>query len=135
MLRIRAMTQADLAAGMRLKEQAGWNQIEADWRRLLVLGSEGCYVAEWDQVVVATTCTTVFEKIGWISMVLVDVAHRGRGIATQLMQHAIGHLEHEGVKTVRLDATPLGRPVYEKLGFVAEYELARWEGTHSSEGE
>ena len=31
-------------------------------------------------------------------------------------------------RTVRLDATPLGRPVYEKLGFVGEYEVARWEG-------
>jgi hypothetical protein len=28
------MTAADIAFGMRLKEQAGWNQVPADWRRL-----------------------------------------------------------------------------------------------------
>jgi len=27
---------------------------------------------------------------------------------------------------MRLDATPQGRPVYEKLGFVDEYEIERW---------
>jgi hypothetical protein len=32
------------------------------------------------------------------------------------------------VSRVRLDATPLGRPIYEKLGFTAEYELARFGG-------
>ncbi len=30
--------------------------------------------------------------------------------------------------SVRLDATALGKPLYEKLGFVVEYELARYEG-------
>ena len=31
-LRIRALTAADIPLGMRLKAQAGWNQLEADWR-------------------------------------------------------------------------------------------------------
>ena len=31
--------------------------------------------------------------------------------------------------TIRLDATPLGRPVYTKLGFVDEYEVTRYGGT------
>jgi len=33
------------------------------------------------------------------------------------------------VPTIRLDATPLGRPVYAKLGFVDEYEVTRYGGT------
>ena len=31
------MTKADIPAGMALKARAGWNQSEADWRRLLAL--------------------------------------------------------------------------------------------------
>ena len=30
--------------------------------------------------------------------------------------------------TIRLDATALGRPIYEKLRFAPDYELARFEG-------
>jgi GNAT superfamily N-acetyltransferase len=128
-LSIRAMTPLDLALGLRLKAQAGWNQTEADWRRVLELEPSGCFVAEWDGTPVGTTATCVFGHIAWVSMVLVDEAWRGRGIGTALLQHALAWLDERGVKSIRLDATPLGRPVYEKLGFVAEHTLARYAGT------
>ena len=131
MIAIRLMTAADIPLGMHLKDQAGWNQTEADWRRLLALDPEGCFVAELDGRAVGTTATTLFGPVGWISMVLVDASVRRLGIGTRLMAHALAYLDRAGAKTVRLDATPLGRPVYEKLGFVADYELARWEGAAS----
>jgi hypothetical protein len=61
-------------------------------------------------------------------MVLVDAAVRGRGVGTALMRHALAYLDARGVRTVRLDATPLGQPIYEKLGFVADFKLARYAG-------
>src|SRR4051794_33231462 len=48
MIRIRHMTLADVPLGMRLKTAAGWNQVEADWLRMLALEPDGCFVAEWD---------------------------------------------------------------------------------------
>jgi len=134
MLRIRAMNVDDLPLGCRLSGAAGWNQLPADWQRLLLLDPAGCFVAEWQGQPVGTTCVTRFDTIAWISMVLVDAAHRGQGIGTQLMRHALAWLDQCETRTVRLDATALGRPVYEKLGFVGEYEVARWEGT-AGEGE
>jgi predicted N-acetyltransferase YhbS len=128
MIRIRPMTRDDLALGMRLKTQAGWNQTEADWRRYLRLGGNGSFVAELDGAAVGTTVTFIFESVAWVAMVLVDEAVRGRGIGTALMQHALAFLDGRGVKSVRLDATALGRPIYEKLGFVTEYQLARYQG-------
>jgi GNAT superfamily N-acetyltransferase len=132
MIRLRAMTIDDVWLGMRLKEQAGWNQIEADWYRFLALEPEGCFVAELDGRPVATTTTCVFDSVAWIAMVLVDEPARHQGIATRLVDHAVQYLENRDVRTVRLDATPLGRPVYERLGFVAEYELVRLQGTASA---
>jgi GNAT superfamily N-acetyltransferase len=131
MIAIRLMTAADIPLGMHLKSQAGWNQTEADWRRLLALDPEGCFVAELDGRAVGTTATTLFGPVGWISMVLVEASVRRLGIGTRLLEHALAYLDRAGAKTVRLDATPLGRPVYEKLGFIADYELARWEGAAS----
>src|SRR5262249_54327517 len=65
----------------------------------------------------------------WIGMVLVDEVFRGRGIGTALLRHALEFLAGRRVSTVRLDATPLGRPLYERLGFVEQFQLARYEGT------
>jgi hypothetical protein len=49
-------------------------------------------------------------------------------IGRALMSHALEDLDARGVCTVRLDATPLGRPLYETLGFVAEGTFARFQG-------
>jgi GNAT superfamily N-acetyltransferase len=127
MLSIRLMTAADVPLGMRLKEQAGWNQTEADWRRYLELQADGCFVAELNGRTVGTAATSIFGAVAWIALVLVDETVRGRGIGTALMQHALAFLDARHIPTVRLDATHLGQPVYEKLGFVGEYELVRYE--------
>lgn len=122
------MGRADLPLGMRLRQQAGWNQTEADWLRHLDLEADACFVAEWDGVPCGTTCTATFGPVAWVAMVLVDVDMRRRGIGQALLEHALAHLDRRGAASIRLDATPLGRPLYEKLGFVAQFELARWEG-------
>jgi GNAT superfamily N-acetyltransferase len=129
MLPIRSMNADDVPWGMKLKDQAGWNQTPADWQRLLALQPQGCFAAEYDGQVVGTTCVTCFGAVAWISMVLVDASYRGRGIGTRLMEHALAYLEGKKIKTARLDATPLGRPVYARLGFAAQYDIARREGT------
>jgi GNAT superfamily N-acetyltransferase len=122
------MTAADIPLGMRLKQQAGWNQLEADWRRCLDLEPAGCFMADLDAVPVGTVATCLFGPVGWIAMMLVDAAARGRGVGRALMEHALAYLEQRQVRCIRLDATPLGRPLYEKLGFVSEYLLHRYEG-------
>jgi len=122
------MTRADLALGMRLKEQAGWNQTEADWLRQLDLQPAGCFVAEVDGVPRGTACTCVFGPVAWLATVLVDVEVRRQGIGTALVKHAVEYLDKRGIRTIRLDATPLGQSLYERLGFVSQYQLTRYEG-------
>lgn len=129
MLRLRLMTQADLPFVMRLKRQVGWNQTEADLRRFLHLEPEGCFVAEWETRPAGTVTTCVLGEVGWVAMVLVDEPLRGRGIGTALLERALDYLERRHVSTARLDATPLGQPLYERLGFVGEYEVVRYGGT------
>lgn len=132
MIHVRLMTDADVPLGLRLCRQAGWNQTETDWRRALSLQPDGCFVAEWAGTPVGTTTTCMFGDVAWVAMVLVDEAMRGRGIATAVMRHALAFLDAQGIATVRLDATPLGQPLYERLGFITEYRLARYEGILSA---
>src|SRR5882672_9524967 len=115
---LRIMTMADIPAGMRLKDLARWNQTPADWARFLRSSPEGCFVAECDGHVCGTATTIVYEdRFAWIGMVLVDPLYRGRGIGTALLEGAIQYLDERGVPTLKLDATPQGKPLYEKLGF------------------
>jgi GNAT superfamily N-acetyltransferase len=133
-IHIRRMTVNDIPLGMRLKEQAGWNQTEADWRRFLDLEPEGCFVAELDAAPAATLTSCTFGPVAWVAMVLVDEPLRGRGLAKALLAHALDFLDRRGVRSVRLDATDLGQPVYEKLSFVAEYQLTRYQGVLPDRG-
>jgi GNAT superfamily N-acetyltransferase len=128
MIHIRALVHNDMPFAMKLKEDAGWNQTEADWRRFLAMQPDGCFVAEWDGRGVGTAATCIFGSVAGIAMVLVNPEFRGRGIGKALMSHALDYLDAQGVTSVRLDATALGKPLYEKLGFVVEYELSRYEG-------
>lgn len=128
-IEIRLLREADIPAALQLKELARWNQTESDWRRLLRLEPSGCFCATISGSVVATTTTTTYgRELAWIGMVLVDPLYRRRGIATKLMHAALDYLSEAGVATVKLDATPDGRPVYENLGFKIESLIERWEG-------
>jgi ribosomal protein S18 acetylase RimI-like enzyme len=126
-MRLRAMTNADISAGLRLKEIVGWNQTAADWQRFLEASPEGCFVVELDGRVCGTVTTISFDnQFAWVAMVLVDPEYRGRGIGTKLLERAIEHLDNQTIPTIKLDATPQGKPLYEKLGFTSEYEIGRW---------
>jgi len=133
-MNLRLMTSADIAAGMRLKDIAGWNQTSTDWERFLRASPEGCFVAEVDGKVVGTATTMVYEgRLAWIGMVLVDPDYRGRGIGTELLEKTIDYLDARRIPTMKLDATPQGKPIYARLGFAAEYEIERWELRRAAE--
>jgi GNAT superfamily N-acetyltransferase len=128
-VKIRPLTFDDIGAMSRLRDVAGWNQTEQDLRRLLKLEPEGCFAACLDGQVVGTTTTTTYgTDLAWIGMVLVDPDYRRRGIATALTERALAYLRSRGVRTIKLDATPAGRPVYERLGFEPDGRLERWAG-------
>jgi ribosomal protein S18 acetylase RimI-like enzyme len=57
---------------------------------------------------------------GWVGGVAVVPAHRRVGLGGALTEAIVEFLEGRGMATVLLHATALGRPVYERLGFVPE---------------
>jgi GNAT superfamily N-acetyltransferase len=131
-VRFRDMTPADIAAGLALTRAARWNQTEREWELFLRLSPEGCRVAVLDDRVVGTVATARYEdRFAWIGMVLVDPAERGQGIGSRLMAEALDVLKD--MPSIRLDATPAGHAVYQKLNFVDEYRLSRMEAVVSSE--
>jgi GNAT superfamily N-acetyltransferase len=125
---IRLMRPSDLTFADHLRAIVGWNQTIHDWERLLRYEPQGCFIIERNGTPAGTATTTSYgTKLAWIGMILVHPDHRGHGCATALMQHCLEYLERKGVTCIKLDATPQGQPLYERLGFRAEWTLQRWE--------
>jgi len=125
-MRLRLMTEQDIPVGLRLNTLSGWNQTAVDWHRFLDNSPNGCFVMEHDSKVVGTATTISYEnRFAWIGMVLVDPEYRKQGIGTQLLRKTVEYLDQRHVPTMKLDATPLGKPLYQKLGFVTEFEIER----------
>jgi len=125
-MHLRVMTEQDIPVGLRLNTLSGWNQTAVDWHRFLDNSPGGCFVMEHDSKVVGTATTISYEnRFAWIGMVLVDPEYRKQGIGTELLRKTIEYLDQRHIPTMKLDATPLGKPLYQKLGFVPEFEIER----------
>lgn len=121
------MTSGDLEFAHALRDLIGWNQTINDWQRLVAYEPKGCFVAEWEGSPAGTATTTCYgTELAWIGMVLVHPQYRRRGIGKALLEHCLEHLRESRISCIKLDATPLGKPLYEQLGFREEWALTRW---------
>lgn len=122
--RLRQMQLTDMGALMEIKNAEHWNQTEQDWKFLIENYPEYCQVAAIEDQVVGTVTSTNFNnQVGWIGMMLVRKPYRGLGISRKLMQTTIDRLS--ACESIKLDATPAGEKVYEKLGFQVECNVFR----------
>ena len=131
-LAVDSLTTADVPDAMGLSTQAGWNQVPADWHRLLDLEPAGCFAGRVDGDLVATgTLVTYDGAVGWIGMILVDEAHRRQGYGTAIFDRVVEHADERNV-AAGLDATDAGREVYRKRDFVDVTPIERWCGELSA---
>lgn len=126
---LRRMQRGDIPFGLALCRRAGWNQLDADWRRLLSLCPDGVMVAEQDGMPCGTASAICYDtRIAWIGMILVHPDFRQQGIGSALMKHTLARLQSRRSQVIKLDATDQGRPVYLKLGFKDERPICRFVG-------
>lgn len=118
-----------LPSAYRLSTQAGWNQTEEDWARLLRINPHGVRVwADQGEVRAAFSVIGHGGRVAWIGMILVDGAHRGRGLGKIAFEHALRLAREQEFPVVGLDATHLGEPIYSKFGFEIIAPVVRWAG-------
>jgi len=77
-------------------------------------------VAELDGAIVGTAAAAGFGATGWLGGIAVAPSARGRGLGGALTRAALEALGKRS--TILLLASPLGRPIYERLGFVPDGE-------------
>lgn len=122
---LRAMTADDLAAAHALSADLRWPHRPADWEQVFALGDG--LVAERDGAVVGTALRWRWgPQHATLGLVIVAPACQGRRIGHRLMTALLEGLED---RSVLLHATPEGRGLYERLGFVRTGEVRQHQGT------
>ena len=115
----------DIPQAMRLSSGEGWNQTEKDWLFLVENPGNVCLALEQEGKILATATAMNYKKrVAWIGMVLVEKNYRGRGYSKLLLAEILNRLK--SFQTIKLDATPAGQPVYQKLGFRNERIISRY---------
>ena len=122
-MQIHRLTADHLDGALALSTLMGWNQRLEDWRRLIELAPSGSFVALDADRVVATAIGIDYRHCGWIAMMLVLPEYRKRGLGARLLEAAMAAIPAE--LPIRLDATPLGRPLYERHDFALDTSLTR----------
>lgn len=112
-----------LEGALRLSQQVQWPHRAEDWALSLAI-SKGVVALEGSAVVGTALCTC-FGDVATLNMIIVDGRMQGRGLGRRLMEQVMAEA---GGREMRLVATPEGRPLYEKLGFVAAGEIVQYQG-------
>ena len=119
------LVEIDATAALPLSAEAGWNQTEDDW--LVFINRGHCFGIRRNGTLVATAAALPYDGFGFVGMVLTTAAWRHRGFGTRLLGCAVAALTDAGRVAV-LDATPAGRPIYARQGFLPIDALERWAG-------
>ncbi len=121
---IKTLLLPDIGQAINLSNAEKWNQTKKDWELLIGNPLNVCLSAHNGGKIIGTaTAINYKDEIAWIGMVLVAQEHRGNGISNMLLSGLFEKLK--SCRSVKLDATPAGQPVYKKYGFKDEYLIHR----------
>jgi GNAT superfamily N-acetyltransferase len=114
-LHIRTYESADRAGADRVLSESFGRPFLPALVRCEQLATAHLFVGLIDETIVATAVTQDYGTVGYIGMVAVSPAWRGRGFARRITERALEAVP-PGATTL-LDASPEGAPIYERLGF------------------
>jgi GNAT superfamily N-acetyltransferase len=125
-MQTRPFRLSDIGFALTQTAREGWLSSRACLEAIVESQEGGCFLAEEDGRPIGMVTTTRYLQTGWIGNLVVVPDHRRRGLGTELMTRAFGHLKQAGVQTVRLEADPPGVNIYRKLGFEDVCESLRF---------
>ncbi|HUU77593.1 MAG TPA: GNAT family N-acetyltransferase [candidate division Zixibacteria bacterium] len=127
-------TMDDFSSIFKLLEITGWGETEDDIRRV-INNPDNKYIllCTPEGEAIAVTLAVKNGTLGFIGHVIVMPKFRGMGIGQEIMIEAINYLEHNGCKTIKLDAVKEAQTLYERVGFQFELNSLRFKLDLSTE--
>lgn len=124
-LRLDDLTDEDLATAHELSTAFGWPHRVADWRMMVRLGKGVAARNTTGQVIGTGVAWTWAARVATVGLILVRSDLQGRGIGGQLFERL---LARAGNNPTRLYATPEGRKLYLRHGFVPTARIEQFQG-------
>lgn len=78
---------------------------------------DGWFVLVDRDEIVAVGGAVAYGAFCWVGLVATEPARQREGLATRISAHLVAWARARGCRTIALDASQAGRPVYERLGF------------------
>jgi len=134
MFQVKNMSVEDLAFAVRITDTMSWKLVEEDFKFMMQLEQEGCFVLLYNSERVGIVTTVSFGKVGWLGNLVVSESHRKKGAGSLLVRHAVKYLTNRNVETVGLYAYIDKVPFYRRLGFEydSEFIVLKGKGFSSS---
>lgn len=132
MFHVREMTEEDFQYAVQLTDTKGWNLIEDDFKFMLNLEPEGCFVLLDDSEKIGIITSISLGRIGWFGNLIVEEKHQRKGAGSLLVRHVINYLTSRNVEVVGLYSYIDVVPFYEKLGFKYNSDFIALEGKASA---
>lgn len=115
---IRRMAARDVAPASDLLRRGDFGDREAFLAWSVDQPTIGTFVAVVGDYIVGTGVASAHGSSGWVGVIFVAAERRGSGLGRAMTETVIDELERRGCRSQVLIASPFGRPLYERLGFV-----------------
>ena len=121
-----------LRAANKLSDDIDMSEVEKHsyeyYKRALLDGSHTAYLVFDEQKIVGTGGVSYFQVMptyhnpsglkAYIMNMYTNPEYRRRGIAIETLRLLVEDAKEKGISAISLEATDMGRPLYEKFGFV-----------------
>jgi ribosomal protein S18 acetylase RimI-like enzyme len=126
---LRPMTASDLdfASSLTLAEKWHSETLE-EFEGFFAHAPAGCLIAEQGGRRVGIGVATPYQDAGFLGQIVVAPDVRGQGIGNQIVDALLSYLRSLGVRSVYLDSTKAGAPLYEQHGFRKDQPSLRYAG-------
>lgn len=127
---VRPMRATDLAFAASLTLGEGWHsETLEEFEGFFAHDPGGCLIAERDGRPLGIGVATAYGGAGFLGQIVVCPDARGQGVGDRIVGALVDYLERSGVRSIYLDGTQAGVPLYERHGFVRVQPSLRFAGT------
>jgi GNAT superfamily N-acetyltransferase len=127
---VRPMLPSDLPFAASLTLGEGWHsETLEEFGGFFARDPAGCLVAERAGRALGIGVATAYGTAGFLGQIVVCPDARGQGVGDRIVGALVGYLERAGVRSICLDGTRAGVPLYERHGFACVQPSLRFAGT------